>query len=87
MLPQQTLTSRRNAALAAFPRPWCGQLVTPGWWSRSLSDSPLSPAGFPVSALGFDGTAFDLWLQPLDLGRFILTDFQPLTCLDFLISN
>jgi len=30
--------------------------------SRSFGDSPLSLAGFPVSAPGFDETAFDLWL-------------------------
>ena len=28
--------------------------------SRLFGDSPLSPAGFLVSALGFDETAFDL---------------------------
>jgi len=27
-----------------------------------FTDIPLSPAGFLVSALGFDEMAFDLWL-------------------------
>ena len=32
-LPQQTLTGRENAVLAAFLRPWCGQMATLGWGS------------------------------------------------------
>ena len=45
----------------------------PGGHSRRVV-----PPGFPVSALGFDKTVFDSWLQPLDLRRYISTDFQPL---------
>jgi len=45
-----------------FSRPWCGQAATPVGDTSSLGDSPLSLAGFPVSAPVFDEIAFDLWL-------------------------
>jgi len=36
--------------------------------ASSFGDSPLSHAGFLISASGFDEIAFDCWPQPLDLG-------------------
>ena len=36
--------------------------------ASSFGDFSLSSSGFPVSVSEFDKTAFDLWLQPLDLG-------------------
>ena len=30
--PPNSLTSRENAAFAAFLRPGCGQVATPCWW-------------------------------------------------------
>ena len=52
--------------MARWPHP------SGGSW---FDDSPIFSAGFLVSAPEFDETAFDCWLQPLDLGRFISMAF------------
>ena len=44
-LPLTPQPSRRNAALAAFSRPGCGQVATPCWW--------VSPASLSVFILGW----------------------------------
>ena len=56
--------------VARWPHPSDGTLL--------FGYSPISSAGFLVSAPGFDETAFDCWLQLLDLRGFFSTDFQPL---------
>ena len=87
-LPQLTLDSRGNAARAAFPWPWCGQVATPKGGGSWFGVWPVSAAGFLVSAPTVDETAFDFVAsiarfredssQPLDMPRF-----SP----DFFISN
>jgi len=48
-----------------------------------FGDSPVSSSGSLVSAPGFDETAFDCWLQPLDSGRILLNRFSTsLICQD-----
>ena len=58
----------RGSGVARWPHPNGG---TP-----RFVDSPISSTGFLVSAPGFDETAFDCWLQLLDLERFISTSFN-----------
>ena len=58
-LPQQTSTSRRNVARAAFPRPGVARWPHPSGGAPLVGDSPISSTGFLVSAPGFDETAFD----------------------------
>ena len=83
-LPQLTQDGRGNAARAAFPRPWCGQVATPSWWRSLIDDFLLYSSGFLVSAPGFDETTFDCWLQQLDSGRILLNRFSTsLICYDF----
>ena len=50
----------RGPGVAKWPHPSGGTPL--------FGDSPISSAGFLVSAPGFDETAFDYCLQPLDLG-------------------
>ena len=62
MLPQQSQPSCGNAALAAFRGHGVAKWPHLVGGDASFGDSPLSYAGFPVSAPEFDETAFDLWL-------------------------
>ena len=78
MLPQQLYPSRENAARAAFRGPGVARWPHPSGRCSWFDDSPISSTGFLGFALGFDETAFDCYLQPLDLGEFFSTDFQPL---------
>ena len=51
-------------------------------WPHPVGRDPLFDdflvysSGFLVSTPGFDETAFDCWLQPLDSGRILLNWFS-----------
>ena len=78
-LPLTPQPSRGNAALAAFPRPGCGQVATPCWWVALVLPSDFICSW--IFSLGpefwWNGLRFFGFNRSI-LRGFFSTSFQPL---------